>query len=317
MSPESVFHGADVVWRDGSLVPWSEANLHVMSHVVHYGSSVFEGVRAYRTTRGTAFFRLHDHLRRFLASARVHRMQVPYDLESLAAASIEVVRANGLEACYLRPIAFRGLGAAGLDPADSPVHVVLAAWKWDAYLGLDSSERGVDCCVSSWTRPAPNTHPGMAKAGGNYLNASLIKMEARANGFDEAVALSVDGTVSEASGQNLFLVEDGVLMTPEVDGSFLHGVTRDTVLALANDLGMEVRRARIPREALYMADEVFLTGTATEIVPMRSLDRIEVGAACPGPVTRTLQRAFRALVEGRAGDRHGWLHPIHAEVTVR
>ena len=309
------FPATEWVWRDGELVRWDDATLHVMSHVVHYGSSIFEGIRSYSTPWGPAFFRLRDHMRRFEASARVHRMPLGYSLDELEGASRELLARNDLAACYLRPVAVRGLGAAGLDPSRSPVQVFLVSWPWDAYLGAESLEQGVACCVSSWLRPAPNTHPTMAKAGGNYLNASLMKMEALSNGFDEAIALSVDGTVSEGSGQNLFLVQDGVVHTPAVDGTFLQGVTRDSVVTLARDMGLEVREGRVPREALYVADEVFLTGTATEVVPVRSVDRIEVGQGRRGPVTAALQERFTAVVRGEHPDAWGWLSHAHPAPT--
>lgn len=305
------FPRTEWIWKNGDFVRWEDASLHVMSHVVHYGSSVFEGIRSYETPAGPTFFRLGDHLRRFVASARVHRMPLAHTMEDLVTASRELVARNGLESCYLRPVAFRGLGAAGIDPSRSPVEVFLVCWAWDAYLGAKSLEEGVDCGVSSWLRPAPNTHPTMAKAGGNYLNASLMKMEARSNGFDEAIALSVDGTLSEGSGQNLFLVRDGEIHTPAVDGSFLQGVTRDSVIRLARDMGVTVHEERIPREALYVADEVFLTGTATEVVPVRSVDGITVGPGRRGPVTGRLQERFMALVRGRVPDPYGWRSPAH------
>lgn len=298
---------ADWIWADGDYLRWEDATIHVMSHVAHYGSSVFEGIRAYETPRGPAFFRLREHLDRLIASARIHRMEVPWSVEELGETSLEVVRRNRLSECYLRPLIFRGVGAMGLDPTACPTHVYLMAWAWGAYLGDEAAQRGIDAAVSSWQRPAPNTHPTMAKAGGNYINASLMKMEAKANGFDEAIALSIDGTVSEGSGQNLFLVHEGVVLTPAIDGSFLQGITRDSILTLAQDLGFEVRQGRIPREALYVADEVFFAGTATEVVPVRTVDRVSVGTGEPGPVTRAIRDAFGALLRGRADDSHGWL----------
>lgn len=298
---------ADWIWTDGRFVKWEEATIHVMSHVVHYGSSVFEGIRAYDTPRGPAFFRLEDHMRRLHASARIHRMEMRWSIDELCEASAELVRRNGLGSCYLRPLVFRGVGAMGLDPTRCPTRVHLIAWDWEAYLGADSAERGIDAGVSSWQRPAPNTHPTMAKAGGNYVNASLMKMEAKRNGFDEAIALSVDGTVSEGSGQNLFVVSGSVVHTPAIDGSFLQGITRDSILTLARELGYSVREGRIPREALYVADEVFFAGTATEVVPVRSVDGQPVGDGTPGPVTCALRDRFAALLRGRSGDPHGWL----------
>lgn len=298
---------ADWIWADGGFVRWEDATIHIMSHVAHYGSSVFEGIRAYDTPRGPAFFRLEDHMLRLRASARIHRMAVEWSAEQLCDASADLVRRNELQACYLRPLVFRGVGAMGLDPTPCPTHVWMMAWDWAAYLGADAAERGIDAGVSSWQRPAPNTHPTMAKAGGNYVNASLMKMEAKRNGFDEAIALSVDGTVSEGSGQNLFVVRGSVVHTPAVDGSFLQGITRDSVLTLARDLGFTVREGRVPREALYVADEVFFAGTATEVVPVRSVDGQPVGDGGPGPVTRAIRDRFGSLLRGLSDDPHGWL----------
>lgn len=298
---------ADWIWADGALVKWEDATIHVMSHVVHYGSSVFEGIRAYDTPRGPAYFRLEDHMHRLHASARIHRMGVRWSVEQLCEASAELVSRNGLRSCYLRPVVFRGVGAMGLDPTRCPTHVYMMAWDWEAYLGASSATVGIDAGVSSWQRPAPNTHPTMAKAGGNYVNASLMKMEARRNGFDEAIALSVDGTVSEGSGQNLFVVHGSVVHTPSIDGSFLQGITRDSILTLARELGFSVSEGRIPREALYVADEVFFAGTATEVVPVRSVDGDPVGDGTPGPVTCAIRDRFASLLRGMSDDPHGWL----------
>ncbi len=312
----SAMPATEFIWADGEFIRWQDATLHVMSHVVHYGSSVFEGIRSYATPKGAMFFRLHDHLRRFKASASIYRMDLGYTLDELEAAGKELVARNKLEGCYFRPVAFRGLGAAGIDPSASPVRVFLVCWPWGAYLGADALEKGANCCVSSWFRPAPNTHPTMAKAGGNYINGSLMKMDAKGNGFDEAIALSVDGTVSEGSGQNIFLVVDGELHTPSVDGTFLQGITRDSIMRLASDMGITVCEGRIPREALYTADEIFFTGTASEVVPVRSVDRIVIGEGRPGPVTRRVQEAFLSLVRGEAPDPYGWLTPATPEPAV-
>lgn len=306
----AVFPRAEWVWGDGEFQRWDDAQIHIMSHVVHYGSSVFEGIRSYETPEGAAIFRLQDHLRRFVASARIHRMELDWDVPALEQACRELISRNGQTACYLRPVAFRGLGAAGLDPSGSPVRVFLVSWPWASYLGKDSLEQGVACGVSSWMRPAPNTHPAMAKAGGNYINASLMKMEALANGFDEAIALSVDGTLSEGSGQNLFLVQNGALHTPAADGTFLQGITRDSVVTLARDMGITVHEGRLPREALYIADEVFLTGTASEVVPVRSVDRLTVGSGRRGPVTEAIQERFMGIARGLVEDSHRWLTPV-------
>lgn len=309
----STFPSTEWVWADGEMVRWQDATVHVMAHALHYGSSVFEGIRSYPTPRGAMFFRLRDHLERLRYSAAIHRMELAWSLEELEAASRELMTRNGLDDCYYRPLVFRGVGAAGLDPGKSPVRVFLITWPWGTYLGPEALERGVDCGVSSWARPAPNTHPTMAKAGGNYINGSLMKMEAKANGFDEAIALTVNGTVSEGSGQNIFVVKGGVLHTPAVDGTFLQGITRDSILTLARDMGIEVREGRIPREALYVADEVFLAGTASEVVPVRSVDRLQVGSGKRGPVTERLQERYMTLVRGESPDPYGWVTPAMLE----
>jgi branched-chain amino acid aminotransferase len=301
------------IWRDGELIAWSSANLHVMSHVVHYGSSVFEGMRCYDTPDGPAVFRMTDHLQRFHHSCRIYRMPVSHTAESLADAVRTVVTANGLDACYVRPIALRGFGAAGVNPAASPVETYIICWPWGTYLGEGALERGIDVCVSSWRRAAPDTFPMLAKAGGHYLAAQLMKMEAIGNGFAEAIALNVDGLVSEGSGENVFLVVDGTLVTPAVDGSMLPGITRDAVLTIARDIGIPVHERAVPRELLYVADELFLTGTAAEITPVLSVDRTPVGGGCPGPMTRLLQERFLGIVRGTAVDPYGWRSPIARE----
>ena len=312
------FTPTEWIWRDGELVPWAEATLHVMSHVVHYGSSVFEGIRCYDTGDGPAIFRLHDHLRRLHDSARVYRMPLPHSTAHLGGACIDLVRRNGLEACYIRPIALRGFGAPGIDPRSCPVETYIICWPWDAYLGADALERGIDVCVSSWRRPAPDTVPALTKAGGNYLSGQLVAMDARLNGFDEGIALDPHGLVSEASGQNVFLVRDGVLITPAVDGSQLPGITRDCVVTLARDLGIAVREERVPRELLYMVDEAFLSGTASEITPVRSVDRVPIGDGAVGPVTRALQERLLGIATGRLPDVHGWrTHVADAKADAR
>jgi branched-chain amino acid aminotransferase len=300
---------AEWIWMDGEFVRWHEAKLHVLSLAVQFGSSVFEGVRCYRTagSGGPAIFRLHDHLERLGHSARVFRMEVPYGHEAMVAACIEAVERNKLEDCYLRPMVLRGYGAAGMNPVGSPVHLVIPAWPWGAYLGPEALERGVDVCVSSWQRAEPNTFPIATKAAGNYNNAQLIKMEAVANGFAEGIALGPGGLVSEGSGQNLFLVRKGVLVTPPLDGTNLAGITRDTVLALATELDIPVREQPVPRETLYMAEEMFFTGTASEVTPIRSVDRIQVGAGVAGPVTKRIQRRFMEAVRAETPDTYGWL----------
>ncbi len=298
------------IWRNGEFIPWKDAQVHVMSHAIHYGSSVFEGVRCYLTPEGPAVLRLQDHMRRFTDSARIYRMELPYSAEALGDSVLELIEKNDLEECYIRPLAFRGYGAVGLNPMTSPVETYLACWPWGAYLGAEALNNGVDVCVSSWQRPAPNTFPTLAKAGGNYLNAQLMKMEAVSNGFAEAIALNVRGMVSEGSGQNLFLVRDGVLYTPPLDGSLLPGITRDCVMTLARELDVSVVLEEIPREALYICDELFFTGTASEINPIRSVDRIPVAEGEPGPITRRLQKELMDLAKGLRPDPYGWLTPV-------
>lgn len=297
----------DFIWRDGEFVRWPEATIHVLAHSVQYGSSAFEGIRCYQTPEGPAVFRLEDHLRRLLASCKIYRMEVPYSLQELVAACCALVEKNKLESCYIRPMVLRGYGAASMVPFASPVEVYLPCWPWGAYLGAGALEQGVDACVSSWNRVEPNTLPAMAKIAGNYLSGQLVKMEALANGYQEGIALGSDGMLSEGSGQNVFLVRNGTIYTPPVNGSLLPGITRDTVLTLAADLGVPVREEQLPRESLYVADEVFFSGTAAEITPVRSVDKIPVGLGKPGPVTALIQRTFLDVTNGRVPDHHGWL----------
>jgi branched-chain amino acid aminotransferase len=300
------------IWHEGKLVPWEQATVHVLSHALHYGSSVFEGIRVYKTPRGPIGFRLTDHIRRMFNSAKVYRLKIPYSAETLIAASKEVVRENELlEGAYLRPIAFRGYGEMGVagDP-EEPARCSIAAWEWGSYLGAGALEQGVDVCISSWQRVAPNTVPALAKAGGNYLSSILVTLEARRLGFAEGIALNSDGYVSEGAGENLFLVQDGKLYTPPVSASILAGLTRDTVIKLAATLDLEVVEQNIPRELLYIADEVFLTGSAAEVTPVRSVDRITVGAGKRGPITERIQRSFFGLFSGSTADEWGWLEPI-------
>jgi branched-chain amino acid aminotransferase len=299
------------IWHNGQLVPWHEARVHVLAHALHYGSSVFEGIRVYNTPAGSRFFRLGTHTRRLLDSAKIHRIQLPWDAPAIDAACKEVVARNGLKSAYVRPLAYRGYGEVGVvPPPGSPVELAIAAWEWGTYLGPEAIEQGVDVCVSSWQRVAPNTIPAMAKAGGNYLSSTLVGAEARDRGFAEGIALAYDGTVSEGAGENLFLVRDGVLVTPPTTASILQGITRDSIMTLARDLGIEVREQTIPREMLYIADEIFLTGTAAEVTPVRSVDRVPVGSGRRGPVTARLQEAFFGLFNGRTADRWGWLEPL-------
>lgn len=304
------------VWMNGRLVDFADAKIHAFSHVFHYGSAMFEGMRVYKTRAGTAAFRLEDHVERLYHSCKVYRMEIPYSKAAFRDAIFETIRANGFDACYIRPVVYRGLGALGVNPFKSPVDVIIGVWKWGQYLGEDAVENGVDVCVSSWNRMAPNTFPAMAKATGNYLNSMLIKMEALVNGYTEGIALDSAGRLSEGSGENLFLVYRGRILTPPLAGTILPGITRDTVLTLANDAGYVVVETQIAREMLYIADEAFFTGTAAEITPIRSVDRIPVGAGTRGPVTERLQKDFFGLLEGDAEDRYGWLTPISVEARV-
>jgi branched-chain amino acid aminotransferase len=301
------------IWRDGELIPWKDATVHVLAHSMQFGSSAFEGIRCYATAGGPAIFRLEDHLQRLLNSCKIYRMEVPYGVDELVAATCEVVERNGLEACYIRPMIVRGYGAAGMVPFASPVEVFIPCWPWGTYLGEGALEKGVDACVSSWNRMAPNTTPSMAKIAGNYLGGQLIKMEALTNGYDEAIALGPDGLISEGSGQNVFLVQRGIVFTTPTNGTLLPGITRDSIITLARGAGLEVREVPLQREMLYTADEIFLTGTASEVTPVRSVDRISVGTGKAGEVTMRLQRTFLDLVHGKGEDTHGWLTHVRAE----
>lgn len=300
------------IWHDGQLVPWEQATVHVLSHALHYGSSVFEGVRVYKTPRGPMGFRLTDHIHRMFDSAKIYRLAIPYAAEDLVAACKLVIRENGLtEGAYIRPIAFRGYGEMGVaGNPEEPARCSIAAWEWGSYLGEGGLENGVDVCVSSWQRVAPNTVPALAKAGGNYLSSILVTLEARRLGFAEGLALNSGGFVSEGAGENLFLVRDGKIFTPPVTASILSGLTRDTVVKLAAELGHDVIEQDIPRELLYIADEVFLTGTAAEVTPVRSVDKIIVGTGRRGPLTEQIQQKFFGLFDGSTADRWGWLEPI-------
>lgn len=305
-----------LIWSNGEIKPWREATVHVMAHAIHYGSSVFEGIRCYATARGPAMFRLEEHIERLYQSARIHRIPVPYAPSVLSRACKEVVAANNLRSAYLRPVVLRGLCGFGVTaPVDAPVEVAIAAVEWGAYLGEEGLKQGIDACISSWQRAAPNTFPTMAKAGGNYLNSQLIAGEARRAGYGEGIALNPDGTLSEGAGENLFIVRKGVLYTPPAAASILVGITRDTVLELARDLQLEVREQTLPREFLYVADEVFLTGTAAEITPVRSVDGLAVGNGSRGPITAALQERFFGLFDGRTEDRHGWLDYVERRDT--
>jgi branched-chain amino acid aminotransferase len=302
---------AKFIWHNGKLVPWEKATVHVLSHALHYASTVFEGERAYATPQGVAIFRLRDHTRRLFDSAKIYRIDIPYTPDEINAACKEVIVANGLNrGAYLRPFAFRGYGEIGVAPkVMPPVETVIAAFEWGAYLGAEGLENGIDACVSSWQRLAPNTIPTLGKAAGNYLSSQLISMEAKRLGFAEGIGLGVDGTVSEGAGENLFLIRDGVLYTPTLVNAILQGITRDTVMTLARAHGFEVREQAIPRELLYLADEIFMTGTAAEITPVRSVDHVQIGAGKRGPITEALQAAFFGLFSGKTPDKWGWLEP--------
>ncbi len=298
------------IWHNGKFIPWHNAQVHVTSHVVNYGSAVFEGIRCYATPAGPAIFRLKEHTDRLFDSAKIYRMEIPFDREQIMEAMRELMRVNGLPHGYLRPIVLRGYGEVGVNPLGSPVEVYIACWEWGKYLGAEAADAGVDVCVSSWHRMSPNSLPAMAKASGNYLNSQLIKMEAVANGYVEGIALDAFGYVSEGSGENLFLVRNSTLYTPPLGASILPGITRDTVMKLAGELSIKVVEQFIPREWLYLADEVFFCGTAVEITPIRSVDKISIGSGRRGPVTRALQEDFFAIIEGRRADRYGWLTPV-------
>ena len=297
------------IWKNGSFVPFEKASIHVLSHVVHYGSSWFEGIRCYETEQGTAIFRLHDHMRRLHQSLKVYRTQLPFSVDELSEAAVDLVRRNKLRQCYIRPFALRGFGDMGVYGLRCPVEVYIAAWEWGAYLGDDAASNGVDVCISSWDRISPNSLPSMAKAGGNYMNSQLVKMEAVENGYAEGICLDAYGNISEGSGENVFVVVNNELITPPAASSLLPGITRDTVIALAEELGVTVREQNIPRAMLYSCDEMFLTGTAVEITPVKSVDRIAVGRGKVGNFTRALQQAFhRITVNGE--DPYGWLTPV-------
>ena len=297
------------IWHNGKLINWEDATLHVLSHVIHYGSSVFEGIRCYAQPKGPAIFRAQEHMQRLINSGKIYRMEVPYSREELVAGMVELVRANGVSPCYIRPIVLRGYGHLGVNPMESPVEVYIANYEWGRYLGHGGDE-GVDVCVSSWSRLAPNTLPAMAKAGANYKNSQLIKMEALLNGYAEGIALDVNGYVSEGSGENLFVVFQGSLYTPPLGNSVLPGITRDSVIQLAKEMAVPVVEQMVPREMLYIADEVFFSGTAAEITPIRSVDKITVAKGAVGPVTKALQREFFNIVNGVVPDRFHWLTPV-------
>lgn len=298
---------SDKIWMDGKFVDWDDARIHVCSHVVHYGTAVFEGMRCYKTPMGPAAFRMAPHVKRLFNSGKIYRMDVPYTEQEISDAILETIRVNKLEECYMRPVAYRGYAELGVNPFPVPVNVFIAVWEWGKYLGQDALENGVDVCVSSWARIAPNTLPALAKCGANYMNSQLIKMEAITNGYVEGIALDTAGYVSEGSGENLFIVCDGKLVTPPLGASVLPGITRDCIIKLASDMDIEVIEKIIPREMLYISDEVFFTGSAAEITPIRSVDKIKVGAGKRGPITEKLQERFFGVLSGDVEDKYGWL----------
>jgi branched-chain amino acid aminotransferase len=302
---------ADKIWFDGELIPWEQATVHVASHVLHYGSSVFEGIRAYETTRGTAIFCLDQHIDRLYNSCKIFRMEIPYTKEQLKQAIIETVKTNHDRACYIRPLVFRGYESLGINPLSCPVQVSVITFEWGRYLGPEAIEQGVDVGVSSWTRIAPNTLPAAAKIGGQYVNSQLIAMEAEHRGYVEGIALDSNGYLSEGSGENLFVVQNGQILTPPVAASILQGVTRNCVITLAESVGYAVRQEMIPRELLYIADEAFFTGTAAEITPIRTVDGITIGAGRRGPITERLQQEFFGITSGDVPDRYGWLTALN------
>lgn len=298
----------DKIWHNGDLIAWDDAKVHVLSHALHYGTSVFEGIRCYATKKGPAVFRLPEHMRRMFESAKIYRMDIPrFSQDELGEACLETVRVNKLKSCYVRPVAFRGYGEVGVLSLKNPIEIYICCWEWGKYLGAEAHDLGVDVCVSSWTRIAPNTLPAMAKVAANYMNSQLIKMEAVLNGYAEGIALDAAGYASEGSGENLFLIRDGKMYTPTLGTSALPGITRDTVITLAKDAGIPVIEQAIPREWMYIADELFFSGTAAEITPIRSVDKITIGPGKRGPITERLQTEFHQILTGEAEDRYGWL----------
>ncbi len=304
------FPGTGKIWMNGALVDWNDAKIHIGSHIVHYGSGVFEGARCYDTVNGPACFRLDAHIRRLLDSARIYRMVSPYDAQALTDAVNDVIRANAFRACYIRPLIYRGYDSLGVNPMPCPVDVTVMVWEWGPYFTQEAIDEGLDVKISTWARNAPNTTPAMAKSVANYANAQLIKMEALADGYAEGIALDTQGNLSEGSGQNIFIVRDGIIYTPPIGNSVLWGITRDSVITLAGELGFEVREQTLPRETLYIADEVFFCGTAVEVTPIRSVDRVAVGPGRRGPITEAIQQRFFEIVKGTYPDHHGWLQPV-------
>jgi branched-chain amino acid aminotransferase len=311
------FPGTGKIWLNGSLVDWKDATIHIASHVIHYGTGVFEGIRAYDSKTGTNVFQLEPHMRRLMDSCRVYRMEPKFTQAQLSQAVVDTIRANAFKSCYIRPLVYRGYEQLGLNPMTCPVDATIVVWEWDQMLGAGALEQGIDVGVSSWTRLAPNTLPAMAKGTANYANSALIKMQATLDGYGEGLALDERGLVSEGSGQNLFLVRNGVIFTPSLGSSVLQGITRESVLTMAHDLGYEVRETSIPREFLYLAEEAFFCGTAVEITPIRSIDKIAVGTGKRGPITEALQKRFFGILRGDLPDTHGWLTPVGVPTGAR
>jgi branched-chain amino acid aminotransferase len=298
------------VWKNGKWIPWKEANTHLASHVIHYGSSLFEGIRCYKTKKGSAIFRLKEHTERLFNSAKIYRMVIPFTQDEINTACLEIIRRNNCEEAYIRPVVYRGYGPLGVNPVNCPVEVAILTWKWGAYLGKEALEKGVDVCISSWNRFAPNTMPTLAKAGSNYMSSQLIKLEAIQNGYAEGIALTTDGTLSEGSGENLFVIRKSKIHTPPMSSALLPGITRDSVITLARELGYEIIEEVLPREILYIADEVFFTGTAAEVSPIRSVDKIQVGSGSRGPITKAIQDRLFQILTAEAEDQYGWLSYI-------
>ncbi len=308
------FEEVKKIWMYGTLVDFADAKVHVFTHAIHYGSGLFEGIRCYVTrNQGPAVFRLADHTRRLYDSCRIYRMEIPYSVDDFKQACLSVIQANDFQDCYLRPLVYRGYHSLGVYPGSCPVDVVIAAWVWGKYLGPEAIEQGVDVRVSSWNRMAPNTFPALAKATGNYMNSILIRQEAAADGYAEGIALDVNGYVSEGSGENIFVIRDGKVLTPPLGASILAGITRSSVIRIARDLGLEVVETLIPREMLYIADEVFFTGTAAEVTPVRSIDRVPVGSGKRGPITERIQKEFFDYINGEIPDRYNWFTPVYAD----
>lgn len=295
------------IWIDGKFIDWKEANIHVLSHVVHYGSSIFEGIRCYESNGKAAIFRLKEHVKRLFESGKIYKMEIPYSQSEIVEAIKETIAINGLKECYIRPVSYRSYGALGVNPLSSPIETAIAVWSWGKYLGEDALEKGVDVGVSSWRRMAPNTLPSMSKSGANYMNAQLAKLEAIENDYDECIMLDIEGYVGEGSGENIFIIKDDEIYTPSFSSAILKGITRSSVIDLASDLGYTVKEDSIPREMLYLADELFFTGTAAEVTPIRSVDGIKIGTGKRGPITHKIQDEFFSIVEGKSEDRFNWL----------